>query len=123
MTRFPLLLLLPLLLLALTGCNRAEKPVQLTDATVTVGCAMCQFEVEGAKGCFWAVDIGDTAYPVDGTLPHDHNSHAADGMCNMKRKAVVDGELKNGQFVATRFELVPAEGVPAAPAHPPGENH
>ncbi len=60
--------------------------------------------------CIWAVELEDTPYTVEGALPQDHDSHAHDGMCNMKREAVVSGEMKDGKFVATSFELVPVAG-------------
>lgn len=104
--------------LALAGDTASEAPAAeksaessaLTNTTVTVGCGMCQLGKSDDKSCKWAVEIEDTPYTVEGALPHDHDSHAADGMCKTKRTAVVDGELKDGTFVATRFELVPVEG-------------
>ena len=119
--------LLTLLLLALAlGCGVAmaedeepkapaeEAPASsvLKDATVTVACGMCQLGKTDDKSCKWAVELDGTPYSVAGALPKDHDSHAADGMCKTKRQAVVDGELKDGTFVATRFELVPVAAVP-----------
>ncbi len=117
-------LLLTLLLAAFCGLAMAGEPEAapaaepapaesktLTNATVTVGCGMCQLGKKDDKGCNWTVQLDDTPYTLEGPVPHDHDSHAPDGICKAKRKAVVDGELKGGKFVATRFELLPLEGT------------
>lgn len=101
-----------LVVISTLGCNRGTK---LEGATVTVGCGRCIFEMEGLKGCPWAVELEGKAYLVQGPLPDDHSTHAPDGICNMRRQAIVDGQLKGDRFVATRFELLPARDVPANP--------
>jgi len=94
------------------ACNRGPE---LEGATVTVGCGRCIFGMEGLKSCPWAVELEGKHYLVQGPLPEDHATHAPDGICNMRRQAIVDGQLKGDRFVATRFELLPAKDVPTSP--------
>ena len=77
---------------------------------VEAACGQCQFGLEG-EGCALAVRVGPSAWFVDGTGIDDHgDAHADDGFCNSVRKAVVSGRVAEGRFVATAFELVPANG-------------
>ena len=87
---------------------------------VKAGCAMCMFKMPGVRRCMWAVQIGDQVYPAEGNLPKHHDAHGKGGMCTMYRKAVVDGTLVHGKFVATRFDLMPPAAIPddAKPPHP-----
>ncbi len=110
MPRLALLLLLSFLVLP--ACSSDTK---VAEQTVTVACGACQFGMEDAGGCKWAAEIDGQHYMVNGPLPHDHNSHAPDGMCNMKRQAKVAGTIRDDLFVASSFELLPAEGVPEQP--------
>jgi hypothetical protein len=51
--------------------------------------------------------MNGTAYFVDGTKIDDHgDAHAKNGFCNAIRKAEVQGEIKEGRFVATYFKLL-----------------
>jgi hypothetical protein len=60
------------------------------------------------EGCSLAVRIGDTSYFVDGTGLDDHgDAHGDEGMCNCIRRAKVSGDVVDGRFVATQFELLP----------------
>jgi hypothetical protein len=80
--------------------------------------------MERASGCFWAIEIGERHYPVS---PKDlvvgHENHGPEGMCNMSRQARVDGEVKGGRFLASRFELLPATDVPIVPTFTPADKH
>lgn len=75
--------------------------------TVEASCGQCKFGLK-AKGCNLAVRIDDKAYFVDGSDIDSHgDAHADDGFCNAIRKAKVKGEVVNGRFKATYFELLP----------------
>lgn len=105
----------------LAGCqnevakNELDSSKSLTNTslianqTVEASCGECQFGMEG-DGCDLAVRIDGKSYYVDGAKMDDHgDAHGDDGMCNCIRKATVSGEVKDGRFVATSFELLPAE--------------
>jgi hypothetical protein len=80
-----------------------NKKVLLVDAS----CGQCKFKLEGTD-CDLAVRIDGKAYFVDGTKIDDHgDAHANDGFCNAIRKAKVQGEVVNGRFKATYFQLLP----------------
>ena len=75
---------------------------------VEAACGQCQFKMEG-KSCDLAVRINGKSYFVDGAKLDDHgDAHSQQGMCNAIRKARVTGEVKDGRFVASAFELLPA---------------
>ena len=83
------------------------KKTMIVDAS----CGQCQFALAG-EDCDLAVRIKDTAYFVDGTAIDEHgDAHAKDGFCNAVRKARVQGEIVNGRFVATYFQLLPIKGA------------
>lgn len=72
------------------------------------GCATCIFGMPDVSGCVLAIDIGGKHYLVDGSAIDDHgDAHAADGLCKTDRPATVEGVIKDGRFLARRFELVP----------------
>ncbi len=74
--------------------------------TVEASCGQCQFKMKG-KGCTLAVRISGKSYFVDNSDIEAHgDAHAKMGFCNAIRKAKVQGEVVNGKFVATYFELL-----------------
>lgn len=98
----------------LFGCRPAarspnhEKLDATSSRTVEAGCATCIFDMPGVTGCKLAVKIDGVAYLVTGSSIDDHgDAHAATGLCNASRKAVVEGEVEDGRFVAKKIELVP----------------
>lgn len=108
-------------LLGLAACG--SSATEISDRTVEVGCAMCQFEMEGAETCFWAARFDGKTVTVRGdALPEDHDAHAPDGMCNVTRQAVVSGTLYPTYFLATKFELLPIDPS-ALPAEPHAHEH
>ena len=107
----------------MVGCAEAPKAVDLKGDVVTAGCGMCQYQVFGNSGCYWSVEWEGKPHVVQGIVPEDHENHAPDGMCNIKRQAKVSGRLKAGQFYATSFELLPATGVPENPSFTPEVIH
>jgi hypothetical protein len=101
----------------MSGCGRATAPVPpVTKRVSTIAvdgniveasCGQCQLGLDG-EGCSLAVRIGDTSYFVDGTGLDDHgDAHGDEGMCNCIRRAKVSGDVVDGRFVATQFELLP----------------
>ena len=102
-----------LVALSFFGCSKGGEA--LHNETITVGCARCVFEMEGAVGCPFAAEIDGKHYMIQGVVPEGHESHAPDGICNMRRKAVVDGRLRDGKLITTRLELLEAKEVPNQP--------
>lgn len=95
-------LLLLLFFLALNSCKNQE----ITNKIVEASCGQCQFAMQG-KGCDLAVRIDNQPYYVKGTTIDDHgDAHAEDGFCEAIRKAKVSGNVVNGTFEATTFELI-----------------
>ncbi len=113
-------------LLGLIGVLLACSPepgAVLEHETITVACGRCILEMEGVEGCPWAAEIDGKAYLIQGAVPHDHNSHEADGICNMKRQAVVDGVIRGDLLVVSSMELIPADSIPENPRFAPDEGH
>lgn len=114
--------LLLISLTALFGCQKAVdtassdspaaasvKLTQIVDQIVEASCGECQFHMEGS-GCDLALRIDGETYFVDGTSLDDHgNAHGEDGMCSCVRSAKVSGEIKDGRFISSSFELLPVE--------------
>ena len=110
-----------LMALSMVGC--LSSGIEVAEQTVTVACGRCIFKMEEAVGCPWAAEIDGKQYLVSGTTPHGLNNHAADGICNMRREADVEGSIRKGIFVASEFELLPAKNVPEKPQFAPDEAH
>lgn len=73
---------------------------------VEASCGQCQFKMTG-KGCTLAVRIDGKSYFVDKAKIDDFgDAHSAMGFCNAIRKAKVQGDIVDGKFVATYFELI-----------------
>ncbi len=85
------------------------QPVSLVRHDAEVACGECQFGMEGS-GCDLAVRIDGDCYYVDGASIDDFgDAHASDGMCLCIRKAKIEGEIKDGRFVASSIELLPLD--------------
>ena len=81
-----------------------EKKKQI----VEVACGQCQFKMKQKKGCDLAIRIDGKSYFVEGTKIDDHSdAQANDGFCNAIRKAEVIGEVKDGKFMVSYFQLLP----------------
>ena len=97
--------------------NSSDQSKHFVSQVVDASCGECQFKMEG-KGCDLAVRIDGKAYYVDGAKMDDHgDAHSHDGMCNAIRKAKVTGEIKNGRFVASAFELLSGDHEPSTHSH------
>lgn len=102
-------------LLLLGGCQQTiedsepssetQTSLALTEQLVEASCGQCQFGMDGS-GCDLAIRVDGKHYPVEGTGIDDHgDAHGDDGLCNCIRKATVSGEVVEGRFIATKFEL------------------
>jgi len=108
--------------LSLTACE-SDSAQSLQGQLVTVGCARCQFHMEGAVGCPFAAEIDGQHYMIQGRIPESHLSHAPDGICNMTRQARVTGTLRDGKLITTELELLPATEIPDNPRFTPQDLH
>ncbi len=78
-----------------------SKPIQFVEAA----CGKCQFGLK-SKTCDLAVRINGKSYFVDGVhIDSLGDAHAKDGMCNVIRKADVQGVVVNNRFKASYFLL------------------
>jgi hypothetical protein len=97
--------ILILSLLILASC-KSEVKVKVVKAEIS--CGQCQFDLDSEEGCSLAVKILDKAYFVDGFKIDDfgdaHNKES--GFCEVIRKGSIDGEIKNGRFIANSIKLI-----------------
>lgn len=74
--------------------------------TLDVACGTCMFKMKGTT-CTLALKYNDTCYFVRGTDIDDHgDAHDKMGFCSAIRQAKVQGEVKDGKFIVTYFELL-----------------
>jgi len=87
------------------SCDKKTKISQ----EVEISCGQCNFEMTTQKGCDLAVKIDNKAYFVEGFGIDDfgdaHDEHT--GFCSVVRKAKVEGEIKEGKFIAS--SIVPKD--------------
>lgn len=111
-TLFMLLLFCGSVLTAAAQAKETKTPEPDKNKKVLVveaSCGQCQLKLPGTD-CDLAVRIDGKAYFVDGSNIDSHgDAHASDGFCNAIRKAKVQGEVVNGRFKATYFQLLPEE--------------
>jgi len=113
MKKITIVLMLCSLLFAIKAPAQDQKNnrVALPDSVkqiylVEAACGECQFRMKG-NSCDLAIRMNGVVYFVDGTKIDDHgDAHAKNGFCNAIRKAQVQGEIKEGRFVATYFKLL-----------------
>jgi len=103
------ILLLAFMFLSFSVYAQTEPEPQETEEKqkVEAACGMCKFDMEGTA-CELAVRIDGEAYYVDGSKMSDHGEmHGHGGMCTTIREAEVIGEVVDGRFKVTHFELLP----------------
>ena len=97
------------MLVVLSGCSTSQPLKVVQSGVVEAACGQCLFHLPG-KGCNLAIRHGGRAHFVDGVdLDSLGGAHAADGLCQVIRRARVSGEFKNGRFFASEFKLLPIE--------------
>ncbi len=103
------------------GCSLVGEPEQaqqFRDEVLPVACGTCIYKIEGARGCFWSVQLGEEVFPLEGPVPEDHQAHGPEGMCVQQRRARVTGQVHHGQFQASAFELLPVDPSQDGPKVP-----
>ena len=107
-------LLLILALISFSFLVSAQNTITLSDKPdpakkiliAEVSCGQCLFGLQGMD-CSLAVRIDGHAYFVKGASIDSYgDAHAKDGFCKAIRKAEVQGELINNQFVLSHFKLL-----------------
>ena len=89
------------------GCVTGPGVAFRQPTVVEAACGECKFGLKG-NDCDLAIRVDGHSYFVDGVNPDSlGNTHAQDGICETIRKARVTGEVKDGRFVATSFQLLP----------------
>ena len=100
-----------------TQTGSHEQTSHVVAQIVEASCGECQFKLEGS-GCDLAVRIDGKSYFVDGAKIDEHgDAHSQHGMCNAIRQARVTGEIKDGRFVASAFELLPVHDESSSRSH------
>ncbi|MBA4149633.1 MAG: hypothetical protein H0X66_16095 [Verrucomicrobia bacterium] len=95
------------------GCDSETKSIQsvvdLPLATVVdAACGRCMFALKDGKKCNLAIRTDGKSYFVDGfTMRQFGNPDIASGMCKKVHQATVTGQIANGRFAASTFELLP----------------
>lgn len=86
------------------SCSSKKEINQVAE----ISCGQCQFDLDSEEGCSLAVKILDKAYFVDGFKIDDFgDAHDKEsGFCEVIRKGSIDGEIKNGRFIASSIKLI-----------------
>ena len=93
--------------LLLGGCATRSVVALPKPTVVEAACGECKFGLKG-NDCDLAIRVDGHSYFVDGVNPDSlGDAHARDGICETIRQARVTGEVRDGRFVATSFELLP----------------
>ena len=80
-----------------------NKPLTVVEAS----CGECKFDLPG-RSCDVAVRMAEGSYYVDGVDIKEYgHPHDANGFCVAVRKAEVQGEVVDGRFKASYFNLLP----------------
>ena len=97
------------LAVGLASCATRPSSVALLKPTVVeAACGECKFGLKG-DDCDLAIRFDGHSYFVNGVNPDSlGNAHATNGICETIRQARVTGAVKDGRFLATSFELLPA---------------
>ena len=74
-----------------------------------VGCALCIYHMPGVKECVLAAKVGERVMLVEGVdiddLGDAHDPQT--GLCNVSRKAAIEGRIEGDKLVATRITPQP----------------
>jgi hypothetical protein len=100
-----------LMLCMSSGLHAQNAPAKKIDPKkkvlgVKASCGECQFKMKG-KGCTLAIKLdGKNFFVANANIDDYGDAHEKKGFCNSIRKAIVQGEVVDGKFVASYFELV-----------------
>ena len=82
-----------------------EREIDLANIaalTVDAGCASCQFDMAGTKGCQLAVKINGKPYLVSGASVDAHSA----GLCKAVKKAKCSGKVTGTTIATTSFKII-----------------
>ncbi len=86
-----------------TSYQQADSTLPFYEAEAS--CGSCNFKMKG-KGCFLAIRLNGKNYFVQGAGIDDFgDAHDKDGFCNSVRKALVQGEVKEENFILSYLRL------------------
>ena len=75
---------------------------------VNAACANCQFKLKESIDCELAVKVNSDIYIIeDVDIDEYGNKNNINGLCKVKRKAHIIGELKQNKISITKFSLMP----------------
>jgi hypothetical protein len=102
-----------LLIIVVTICNYSfsqTRNFQKADSTLpfyeaVASCGSCKFNMKG-NGCFMAIRFNEKNYLVQGAGIDDFgDAHDKDGFCNSIRKVLVQGKIKEDDFILSYLEF------------------
>ena len=71
-------------------------------------CSKCQFKLSTSDKCDLAVEVDSDTYILEDINIEEYgNKNNINGLCNVKRKAHVIGELKQNKIRISKFSLIP----------------
>ena len=75
---------------------------------VNAACASCQFKLKESIDCELAVEVNSDIYIIeDVDIDEYGNKKNINGLCKIKRKAHIIGELKQNKISISKFSLIP----------------
>ena len=75
---------------------------------VNAACASCQFTLKESIDCELAVEVNSDIYIIeDVDIDEYGNKKNISGLCKVKRKAHIIGELKQNKISISKFSLIP----------------
>tara|TARA_B100001142_G_scaffold230159_1_gene228298 strand:- start:364 stop:696 length:333 start_codon:yes stop_codon:yes gene_type:complete len=75
---------------------------------VNAACASCQFKLKESIDCELAVEVNSDIYIIeDVDIDEYGNKKNINGLCKVKRKAHIIGELKQNKISISKFSLIP----------------
>ena len=75
---------------------------------VNAACASCQFKFKESIDCELAVEVNSDIYIIeDVDIDEYGNKKNINGLCKVKRKAHIIGELKQNKISISKFSLMP----------------
>jgi len=92
-------------------CSQENKRIEYSmslNLIVNAACAKCQFKLSTSDKCDLAVEVNSDTYILEDINIEEYgNKNNINGLCNVKRKAHVIGELKQNKIRISKFSLIP----------------